>query len=94
VFFVSLTLTAAIATALVYGWGGMLAVEGLLDVGTVVAMTAYMTGLYGPLTWLSNTSVSVMTALVSFERVFEVLDLPALVPEKPGAIGLAWARRQ
>ena len=57
-------------------------------------MTAYLTGLYGPLTSLSNTSVSVMTALVSFERVFEVLDLPALVPEKRGAIGLAWARRQ
>lgn len=86
VFFVALTLTAALATALVYGWGGALAVRGLLDVGTVVALTAYLNRLYGPLTSLSNIQVDVMTALVSFERVFEVLDLKPLVAEKPDAV--------
>ena len=86
VFFVALTLTAALATALVYGWGGTLAVRGLLDVGTVVALTAYLNRLYGPLTSLSNIQVDVMTALVSFERVFEVLDLEPLVSEKPDAV--------
>lgn len=86
VFFVALTLTAALATALVYGWGGVLAVDGLLDIGTVVALTAYLNRLYGPLTSLSNIHVDVMTALVSFERVFEVLDLRPLVAEEPGAV--------
>ena len=85
VFFVALTLTAALATALVYGWGGVLAIDGLLDIGTVVALTAYLGRLYAPLTSLSNIHVDVMTALVSFERVFEVLDLPPLVPERPNA---------
>lgn len=88
VFFVSLTLTAALATALVYGWGGVLAVDGLLDIGTVVALTAYLNRLYGPLTSLSNIHVDVMTALVSFERVFEVLDLDPLVAEKPDAAAI------
>ena len=86
VFFASLMLTAALATALVYGWGGVLAVEGQLDVGTVVALTAYLTRLYGPLTSLSNVNVDVMTALVSFERVFEVLDLEPMIAEKPDAV--------
>jgi ATP-binding cassette, subfamily B, bacterial len=85
VFFVSLMLTASLATALVYGWGGELAVRGALDVGTVVALTAYLNRLYGPLTALSNVNVDVMTALVSFERVFEVLDLPPMIDEKPDA---------
>jgi ATP-binding cassette subfamily B protein len=85
VFFVSLMLTASLATALVYGWGGVLAVNGALDVGTVVALTAYLNRLYGPLTALSNVNVDVMTALVSFERVFEVLDLPPMIDDKPGA---------
>ena len=84
-FFIALFLTAALATALVYGWGGVLAVHGALDVGTVVALTAYLNRLYGPLTALSNINVDIMTALVSFERVFEVLDLPPMVAEKPGA---------
>lgn len=88
VFFVSLTVTAALATALVYGWGGVLAVKGLLDVGTVVALTAYLNRLYGPLTQLSNIHVDVMTALVSFERVFEVLDLEPLVPERAAAASI------
>ncbi len=84
-FYISLFLTAAIATALVYGWGGVLAVHGTLAVGTVVALTAYLNRLYGPLTALSNINVDIMTALVSFERVFEVLDLPPMVAEKPDA---------
>jgi ATP-binding cassette subfamily B protein len=85
-FFVALMLTASLATALVYGWGGVLAVRGALDVGTVVALTAYLSRLYGPLTSLSNINVDVMTALVSFERVFEVLDLPPMIAEKPDAV--------
>ena len=85
-FFISLMLTASLATALVYGWGGVLSVHGALDVGTVVALTAYLNRLYGPLTALSNINVDIMTALVSFERVFEVLDLSPVVAEKPGAM--------
>jgi ATP-binding cassette subfamily B protein len=85
VFFTALMLVASLATALVYGWGGWLAVKGALDVGTVVALTSYLLRLYGPLTALSNVNVDVMTALVSFERVFEVLDLAPMVADKPGA---------
>ncbi len=85
IFFVALTLTAALATALVYGWGGRMAAEGALDVGTIVALTAYLARLYGPLTALSNVQVDVMTALVSFERVFEVLDLPPMIEDKADA---------
>ena len=82
-FFIALLLTAALATAVVYGWGGVLAVDGALDVGTVVALAAYLTRLYGPLTALSNVQIDVMTALVSFDRVFEVLDLPPMIVERP-----------
>ncbi|HEY6318168.1 MAG TPA: ABC transporter ATP-binding protein [Acidimicrobiia bacterium] len=85
-FFVALTLTAALATALVYGWGGVLAVDGVLSIGTLVALTAYLARLYGPLTQLSNINVDLMTTLVSFERVFEVLDLPPMIQEKPDAV--------
>jgi ATP-binding cassette subfamily B protein len=85
VFFTALMLVASLATALVYGWGGWLAVRGALDVGTVVALTSYLIRLYGPLTSLSNVNVDVMTALVSFERVFEVLDLEPMVADQPGA---------
>jgi ATP-binding cassette subfamily B protein len=86
VFMVALLLTASIATALVYGWGGLLAVErGPAFVGTLVALVAYLNRLYGPLTALSNVQVDVMTALVSFDRVFEVLDLPPMIDEKPDA---------
>jgi len=84
-FFISLMLTASIATAIVYGWGGAMAVRSILDVGTVVALTAYLNRLYGPLTALSNVNVDIMTTLVSFDRVFEVLDLPSNVTEKPDA---------
>ena len=89
IFFVALMLTASFATALVYGWGGVLAVEGALSVGTVVAMTAYLTRLYGPITSLSNVNVDIMTMLVSFERIFEVLDLPPMIQERPGAVALS-----
>jgi ATP-binding cassette subfamily B protein len=86
VFMVSLLLTASLATALVYGWGGVQAARGELLVGTVVALTAYLNRLYGPLTALSNVQVDIMTALVSFDRVFEVLDLEPMIAEKPGAV--------
>jgi len=89
VFFLSLILTSSLATALVYGWGGVLAVDGHFKVGTVVALAALLTRLYGPLTALSNVNVDVMTALVSFDRVFEVLDLAPLIAEQPGAVPLA-----
>ena len=87
-FFVSLLLTASLATALVYGWGGVLAVHEALDIGTLVALTAYLARLYGPLTALSNINVDIMTTLVSFERVFEVLDLKPMVDERPGALAI------
>jgi ATP-binding cassette subfamily B protein len=84
-FIAALTLTAALATAVVYGWGGVQAVDGALSVGTVVALAAYLTRLYGPLTALSNVQIDVMTALVSFDRVFEILDLPPMIDDKPDA---------
>jgi ATP-binding cassette, subfamily B, bacterial len=88
VFLVSLSLVAALATALVYGLGGRLAIQGALTVGTIVALTAYLARLYGPLTSLSNVQVDVMTALVSFDRVFEVLDLPPSIVDAPDAVEL------
>ena len=88
IFFSALTLVAALATALVYGVGGNLAARGALSVGTLLALAALMSRLYGPLTALSNVRVDIMTALVSFERVFEVLDLPPMIRERDGAIPL------
>lgn len=85
VFFTALTMVASLATALVYGVGGLLAIEGSLSVGTLLALAALLGRLYGPLTALSNVRVDVMTALVSFERVFEVLDLRPQIREAPGA---------
>jgi ATP-binding cassette subfamily B protein len=87
-FFTALILMASFASAVTYGWGGVLAVEHKLDVGTVVALVSLLARLYGPLVGLSNIQVSVMTALVSFERVFEVLDLPPMIQEKPHAIAV------
>lgn len=84
-FRVGLTTVAAVGTAAVYGFGGVLAVNGTLTVGVVIALTAYLARLYGPLTGLSNVQVDVMTALVSFERVFEILDLRPSVVDRPGA---------
>lgn len=87
-FFVALTSVAAVATAFAYGIGGHLAISGAVTVGTLLAITALLGRLYGPLTALSNVRVDVMTALVSFERVFEVLDLTPMVQNKLGARSL------
>jgi ATP-binding cassette, subfamily B, bacterial len=84
-FFTGLVLLSSLATALVYGVGGLLAIDGALQVGTLVALAALLARLYGPLTALSNVQVDVMTALVSFERVFEVLDLEPMVRDQPDA---------
>ena len=84
-FFVALTLIASLATALVYGAGGLMAIQGTLTTGVLVALAALLTRLYGPLTALSNVRIDVMTALVSFERVFEVLDLPPMIADSPDA---------
>ncbi|HYO85988.1 MAG TPA: ABC transporter ATP-binding protein [Dermatophilaceae bacterium] len=83
VFMTSLSLVAALATAMVYGFGGVMATDGTLTVGTLLALTALLARLYAPLTALSNVRVDVMTALVSFERVFEILDLRPLIAEHP-----------
>jgi len=87
-FFTALMVMASCASAVVYGWGGVLAVKHLLDVGTVVALVSYLARLYAPLLGLSNVQVSIMTALVSFERVFEVLDLPPMIRQKPNAVAI------
>lgn len=86
--FIALMLTASFATAVIYGWGGVMAVDKILNVGTVVALTVYLSRLYGPLTQLSNMNVDLMTALVSFERVFEVLDLKPLITDRPNAVNI------
>jgi ABC-type multidrug transport system fused ATPase/permease subunit len=82
VFMTSLTLVSALAQAMVYGVGGWLALTGRIDAGTVVSLALLLTRLYGPLTQLANARVDVMSALVSFERVFEVLDLPPSIVER------------
>lgn len=84
-FFIALTSIAAVATAIAYGIGGHLAINGTVTVGTLLAITALLARLYGPLTALSNVRIDVMTALVSFERVFEVLDLAPMVQDRPNA---------
>ena len=88
VFFISLTLLAALATAVVYGVGGSLVIRGTLQVGTLVALSALLVRVYAPIAQLSNVQISVMTALVSFDRVFEVLDLKPLIAERPDAVVL------
>src|SRR6516162_9880203 len=88
VFFVALTLLASMVTALVYGLGGTLAINGTFQIGTLVALTTLLARVYGPITSLSSVQVNVMTALVSFDRVFEVLDLKPLVADKQGAVTL------
>ena len=85
VFFVGITSVAAVATAFAYGIGGHLAINGSITVGTLLAITALLIRLYGPLTALSNVRIDVMTALVSFERVFEVLDLQPMIVDKADA---------
>lgn len=85
VFFVGITSVASVATAFAYGIGGHLAINGAISVGTLLAITALLIRLYGPLTALSNVRIDVMTSLVSFERVFEVLDLQPMITDKAGA---------
>jgi ABC-type multidrug transport system fused ATPase/permease subunit len=85
VFMNSLTLMSALALALVYGLGGVLAIGGHLQTGAIVSLALLLTRLYSPLTALANAHVEIASALVSFERVFEVLDLVPLIRERPGA---------
>jgi ATP-binding cassette, subfamily B, bacterial len=89
--FIALSLLASMATAVTYGVGGALVIHGTFELGTLVALTALLARLYGPITALSNVQVDVMTALVSFDRVFEVLDLKPLIAEKPDAVPLGAA---
>lgn len=84
-FFTALALVGSLATAIAYGLGGNLVVSGALTIGTLLALVGLLAQLYGPLTALSNVRVDIMTALVSFERVFEVLDLTPMVVQAPGA---------
>ena len=86
--FVALTLLASLATAAVYGLGGALVIDDFFKIGTLVALAALISRLYGPITSLSNVQVDVMTALVSFDRVFEVLDLKPLIDDAPDAVPL------
>jgi ATP-binding cassette subfamily B protein len=88
VLFISLTLLASMATAMIYGVGGSLIISGAFQIGTLVALATLLNRLYGPIMSLSNVQVTVMTALVSFDRVFEVLDLKPLISEKPEALAL------
>jgi ATP-binding cassette subfamily C protein len=85
-FVTALTLVSALALALVYGLGGSLALAGQLAAGDVVVLALLLTRLYAPLTALSNARVEIMSALVSFERVFEILDLKPLIQQKPDAV--------
>jgi ATP-binding cassette subfamily B protein len=87
-FFTALALVASLATAIAYGVGGNLVISEAISLGTLLAIVALLAQLYGPLTALSNVRVDVMTALVSFERVFEILDLKALIRDKSGAKAL------
>ena len=89
VFFTAMVLVGSLATALVYGMGGVSVINGTLTLGTLLALTALLGRLYGPITALANVRVDIMTSLVSFERVFEVLDLQPMVKDKPGALELA-----
>jgi len=91
-FFVALGLVGSLAAAAVYWFGGLLAIDGTLSAGTLVALATFVTRIYGPLTQLTNARVDVMTAFVSFERVFEVLDAPNDIEDRPGAIDLVAPR--
>src|ERR687892_2591701 len=88
VLFVSLGLVASVGTAIVYYIGGNLVISGALSIGTVAAFAVYVSQIYTPLTQLTNARVDVLTTLVSFERVFEVLDFAPLVFDRPGAVDL------
>ena len=84
-FFIALGLVASLATAFAYGFGGVEVLHGSLQVGTLIAMTAYLTRLYGPLTQVSNLHIDYMSAIVSFERLFEILDLEPMIKDSPDA---------
>jgi ATP-binding cassette subfamily B protein len=86
--FIGLTLLATFSSSVVYGIGGLQVINGSFQVGALVALAGLLSRLYGPITSLSNVQVNVMTALVSFDRVFEVLDLKPLIDEKPDAVAL------
>jgi len=86
--FVALGLVGALATAAVYWIGGQLVISDSMSIGTLVALSAFVSRIYGPLTSLTNARVEVLTALVSFERVFEVLDTPSPIQDRPGAVDL------
>jgi ATP-binding cassette subfamily B protein len=88
-FALGLSLVSALGTALVFWVGGHLVLRGVFSVGTIVAFSAYLANLYGPLMAMSNARVDFATSMVSFERVFEVLDLPAEISDRPGALDLA-----
>src|ERR1700729_2300299 len=88
VFMIAVVLLTALITAVVYGVGGTLVIRGALQFGTLVALAQLLTRVYGPISSLSSVQIQVMTALVSFDRVFEVLDLEPLIKEKPDAVTL------
>ena len=88
-FFMGLGISGAIGTALIYWAGGYLVMTDVLTIGTIVAFAAYLTRLYGPISSLTNVQVDFATSMVSFERVFEYLDLPIDIQDKPGAIELS-----
>jgi ATP-binding cassette subfamily B protein len=85
-FFIALSLTASLATAFAYGFGGIEVIHHVIRLGTLVALTLYLVRLYGPLTQLSNLNIDYMSAMVSFERLFEVLDLEPMIKESPDAV--------
>jgi ATP-binding cassette, subfamily B, bacterial len=87
-FFIALSLTAALATAFAYGFGAVEVIHGALALGTLVALTLYLVRLYGPLTQLSNLNIDYMSAMVSFERLFEVLDLEPMIKESVDAVAI------
>lgn len=91
-FFIALTLVGAVGTAVVYWVGSRLAISGTITIGTLSALGLYVARIYAPLTGLTNARVDIMTALVSFERVFEVLDAPNAITDRPGATDLEGAR--
>jgi len=92
VFFVALGLVGALGAVAIYGIGAFMVVSGGITIGTLVAMAAFVQRIYQPLTGLTNARLEVMTALVSFERVFEVLDAPVSITDKPGAVDIVGAK--
>jgi ATP-binding cassette subfamily B protein len=92
IFFAAVSLVGALGIAFVYWWGGLMVIDGDLEAGTLVAMGVLVQRIYQPLTALTNARVDIMTALVSFERVFEVLDIRNPIEDRPGAVDLVGVR--